>query len=189
MPSSRMRYGFDGLAAQVARVLAADSGSQTSGSKFAARRDASTPASILSAFTSAWAMALTCVGWPRSPSRHAAQASAGPPWHCRSPRRRLRPPCAACAQSPRGLLETISTRPAGGAGRFPDYHLRERAVDFHADHASHQVLLFGVAEQEQWATRQLRIRARGETGAVAPERSRWRLRARVQGHVPERVAS
>ena len=44
-----MRYGFDGLAAQVARVLAADSGSQTSGSKFAARRDASTPASILSA--------------------------------------------------------------------------------------------------------------------------------------------
>ena len=164
------------------------SGSQTSGRKFAARRDASTLASILSAFTCAWAMTLTCVGWPRSPSRHAAQASARPPWHCRSPRRRLRPPCAACAQSPRGLLETISTRPAGGAGRFPDYHLRERAVDFHADHASHQVLLFGVAEQEQWATRQLRIRARGEParshrsaagGGFGPEckdtfRSAWR---------------
>jgi len=32
--------------------------------------------------------------------------------------------------------------PPGGAelARFPDYHLRERAVDVHADHASHHVL-------------------------------------------------
>ena len=50
---------------------------------------------------------------------------------------------------------------------FPENHLRESAVDVHADHTLHLLLLSLVVRREQWATRQLRIRAHGATGWVA----------------------
>jgi hypothetical protein len=37
-------------------------------------------------------------------------------------------------------------------------------VDVHANHASHHLLLLCLVRWEQWATRQLRIRALGATG-------------------------
>jgi hypothetical protein len=59
--------------------------------------------------------------------------------------------------------------PPGGAelARVPKYYLRKGAVDVHANHAFHQVLPYCRFEPEQWATRQLRIRALGATGLVA----------------------
>jgi hypothetical protein len=48
--------------------------------------------------------------------------------------------------------------------RFPEHHLGKGSVDVHADHASHHLLLLRCVQWEQWATRQLRIRALGATG-------------------------
>jgi hypothetical protein len=48
--------------------------------------------------------------------------------------------------------------------RFPEHHLGKGPVDVHADHTSHHLLLLRFVQWEQWATRQLRIRALGATG-------------------------
>jgi hypothetical protein len=50
---------------------------------------------------------------------------------------------------------------------FPEHHLGKGSVKIHANHASHQLLLLCCIQWEQWATRQLRIRALGATGSVA----------------------
>jgi hypothetical protein len=47
---------------------------------------------------------------------------------------------------------------------LPDYHLCEGAVDVHANHTSHRMLLSSSSDGSKWATRQLRIRAHGATG-------------------------
>jgi hypothetical protein len=38
---------------------------------------------------------------------------------------------------------------------LPENHLRKSAVDVHADHVLHLLLLSAVVQREQWATRQL----------------------------------
>lgn len=48
--------------------------------------------------------------------------------------------------------------------RFPEHHLGKGPVDVHANHAAHHLLLLRFVQWEQWATRQLRIRALGATG-------------------------
>jgi hypothetical protein len=47
---------------------------------------------------------------------------------------------------------------------LPEHHLGKGPMDVHADHTSHQLLLLCFVQWEQWATRQLRIRALGATG-------------------------
>lgn len=50
---------------------------------------------------------------------------------------------------------------------LPEHHLPEDTVDVYPDHTSHVCSLPIFLRRERWATRHLRIRARGATGQVA----------------------
>ena len=126
------------------------------------------PASILSVFTWAWAIAFTCSGLAiitRFTNGDSTRDTA------------MQLPVASITTSSVGqrlLAEALQRRsrhvdPAGmpQPAVLPDHHLAKGSVDIHPDHASHPCLLSIQIRRERRATRQLRIRALGATGRVA----------------------
>jgi len=147
------------------------SGSQTPGKKPAARSAANTPASILSVFTCAWAIAFTCRGLAmttRATCGRDTRTTAMTQRHAIAGglddhfiRRLEAAPKALEARA----CHVDAAAPAKPAV-LPKHRLRERAVQIQSNHSSHSSSLHSWP-WEPWAARQLRIRARGASGWVA----------------------